>query len=494
MFALFIFFTSFLHATTLYIAEERATLWGPNDPGFTFRDCINPTDANLINCERRVAWPVSNDTVTPTPSRQVIRGVSYVYVVASGRGGWVEESTIDSRNVTINKNTHMYSQAGLSFARCKQADALNQRCSADCNAKQGSDRLSCLNNCSGYDAEVKSCQNKQYLTQGSAITAVAPNRIRINNENYFFVSYNNNGQEVTGWIYEGSLSRISLEQDETATEGDYCTDCDTETAEPEKSAFEQAIESVATQGYKSSSELERFACLHSDSRIYGRERNFSKARFCAYYKNERPSLQAQIAKAAQAFALPEAVITCTLLTESAMFHNPAESDHYRGMGQFGAKAVADLKRYLEDPSEPYKNMWSRYTKRSTSDFNDRNIRDSRDVEAVVGAVAMYAKWFLVNRIPKTNCRGCSGSTTEPNQKDIDMFIAGYNWKPYGTAEISHLSSQQLRQPGVIPPPKETKGYFKKMEKCMRPGQFNQFTHDRSSTTIQNRGEACRGPC
>lgn len=489
-------FAAQIFSQDLYITEERATLWNANDPGYTFQDCKKPTEHTYITCDRRIAWPAGGDKVTQTAATQTIRGRKYSFVQVRGQYGWLEDRFINKNNNSISSTAFMYTEAGLDQGKCRQAESQLTDCFFTCASQgKGEKEASCINSCKIHESDVKACQNKTILSPGTKLSSVAPSKFSINNEDFYFVNYSKEGKTASGWIYEGSLAKTSLESsndDDEATEGGTdCLTCQIPT-EPEPTEFEKAIINVETGGYKSSAELEKFACMHTSSLAYGGESKFSKQRFCDYYKNTKPSIKAQIAKAAAAFQLPEAVIACTMLAESAMYFRPDEKKHYRGFFQFGASAVKDLKRYINNP--PYKKMWSSYTPRPTSEFNDDNMRNKRDIEIAVGGAALYAKWFFIDRIPKTGCKDCSGDTAKPNKKDVDLFTAGFNWSPYGTGKIAHLTSNQLRNRGIEPPPKETRNYFKKMDKCMQPGQFNSFTSDRPSGTSKTRGEKCNGPC
>jgi hypothetical protein len=509
---MFLFLLSILtFANELYISEERATLWNSSDPGYMFDDCRNPGDQTVLHCERRLAWPEGGEAVIPTKATERIYGIDYAFVQMGSEHGWIEASAIDANTRKLKSDAVLYSKPGLSAGRCREVASELNRCQSPCQGQSGERRAKCLRNCLSLEADKKSCAPKNsqnptgqtYLRQDTEFSSVSPSRIRLKEEEFYYVKYNKEGISYTGWIHEASLSKTSLDYSEaepepnTATEGEAeCISCEIANANPErpKSALEQRLEAIETGGYKNSNEIERFACLHSDSGIYGNEKGFSKAKFCAYFKTEQPSLKEQIRKAAIAFEIPEAIVACTLLVESGMYHRPNERKHYRGMAQFGASAVKDLKRYLDNEREPYDDMWKRYTQRPTSDFNDRYIRNTKDVEIVVGAASLYAKWFFVNRIPTTGCTGCSGSTSQPNKKDIDLFIAGYNWSPYGTGRIATLNAAELRNENIIPPPKETKGYLRKMDRCLQPGQFDKFINNSVNSSTQSRAGECNGPC
>ncbi|MCB0349191.1 MAG: hypothetical protein KDD37_10165, partial [Bdellovibrionales bacterium] len=174
----------------LYITEERATLWNPNDPGYTFEDCKNPSEYTYVTCERRIAWPAGGEKVSQTKAMQTVRGKNYLFVQIGSQYGWVEESTIDKVNKKTRSRAYMYTQAGLSPGRCTQARQLLNDCFFGCASQgKGEKEGTCINNCKPLDSEVKACGHLTTLETGTKFSSVAPTKFSNNGENFYFVNY-----------------------------------------------------------------------------------------------------------------------------------------------------------------------------------------------------------------------------------------------------------------------------------------------------------------
>ncbi len=466
--------------TKVYVYEEKTTLW--SDFGYTYDDCVNPQPGSYQDtaCRRRVAWPEGGQEMEVIKGELRVQGEGYVLVNADGRYGWVPK-----RNITVD---------GVLLT------------SSVLSPYPGPPPAACFG-----EAGKASCPSLKAPTK---LRGVGLTHVNLKNGSYLFVRYSaSDGSTRFGWVARESLARgapPSSEQDEAgerASEALPVTEA--KPCPPRVSPWDSVTKTLtsaqdAAEGevHKTGAEFEEFACIHASSKLYPQEKingqpkvNFSKKKFCAHYNpkgKDKQSFRKSIARAARAFGLPESVIGCTLLIESGLYCNKAEEDEYRCYGQMGRSAIKDLTRYLKPDDSPYRKMWEAYTKRPMADFNSENIRIQGDVEMNVGAVALYLKWLLTNRLPVTQCGDCSGDPNNPNQKDLYMAVAGYNWSPYGLRKIAGISAEDLPYSKDVP--EETRNYMKHMDRCLDPGNYDKFRSRKKAGVYDEREKACQGRC
>lgn len=471
--------------TKVYVYEEKTTLW--SDFGYTYDDCVNPQPGSHQDtaCRRRVAWPEGGQEMEVIQGQLRVQDQDYVLVNAGGRYGWVPKRNVSVDGILLVSGV-LSPYPGPPPEACFTTEAGKESCPM---VKAPSKLL------------------------GVGLTHVTPK----GKGSYLFVRYStSDGSDRFGWVARESLARGAppmSEQEEAADQsGEAPPVTQAKPCPPRVTPWDSvtktltaAQDAVQSTVHKTGEEFEEFACIHSSRNLYleakskgqpGKPKvNFSKKKFCEHYNpkgKDKPSFRKSIAKAARAFGLSESVIGCTLLIESGLHCNKAEEDEYRCYGQMGRLAIKDLTRYLKPEDSPYRKMWDAYTKRPVEDFNSENIRIQGDVEMNVGAVALYLKWLLTNRLPVTQCGDCSGDPNNPNQKDLYMAVAGYNWSPYGLRQIAGISVDDLPYSKDVP--EETRNYMKHMDRCLDPGNYDKFRSRKKAGVYDEREKACQGRC
>lgn len=477
---------------TWYVYEKAATLWSSMDPGFTYKDCEEPEGKATEVCSRRQAWPLGGTPlkVVRPIQRTRINGEYLVLVKVGDVWGWANTKSMSPRYIEA-QNAKFDPKSFFQDSRVYLNPNVDVRV---CEAKP----------------RTQGCNDYIAVPKGTAIRRFAPFAVKSKDNEYLMVDYSDESKGIkkSGWVNIESLAPIPLnprrpKKKESLAKALHLPDlfskphqCSKADCSPTNSSTDQQIEdlfdaikdSAGLVAYKNSAQLEKFACFHSKAEIY--PKGFSFERFCSHYAGKN-KFRDSIKKAAEAFELPESLIGCTLLNESGLYFNPDENDAYPGYAQFGRPAVDDLKKKLE--RSPYKEMWKSYAGKREKDFTDHYIRKTADAEIATGAAALFMKWLLTDQIPRLSaCKDCSKNNVQPNRKDVFLATAGYDWSPYGLRKIADKTPDELLELDELP--EETRDYFKKIERCLEPNQFENFISDSGADAYASRKGMCDKPC
>jgi len=242
---------------------------------------------------------------------------------------------------------------------------------------------------------------------------------------------------------------------------------------------------------KSVAELDRFFCLHRE------EKGKTSAEIAAdakhFFEKRLPELSKAAADAEATFGIPKELIQCTLLVESGL-----KPDKYnvgsqaKGYSQVIPDTMDFLLSIESNSKYQYHEMWTEYQKTNKKAILDNHhVRNSNNLQASVGATALYYRFMFDNHIANNNgCKDCSKDLQALKRKDIYLLAAGYNgghaYIEGGKIRGQYVIGMNTKSPSEIrasfPPPPESRRYVEKIEKCMGKGWETSFVE--SSTDLQ----------
>ncbi|MGZ5279239.1 MAG: hypothetical protein ACXWC9_04825, partial [Pseudobdellovibrionaceae bacterium] len=159
---------------------------------------------------------------------------------------------------------------------------------------------------------------------------------------------------------------------------------------------------------KSTTELDRFICLHREAK--GKNSAQITADAKNFFKNRLPELSKAAADAEAAFGIPKELIQCTMLAESAL-----KPDKYnklsraKGYSQVIPDTMDFLESLIRKPGSGYKEMSDAYRKTNKSAIIDnKHVRNSNNLAASAGATALLYRYMFDKHIADSDgCKDCS---------------------------------------------------------------------------------------
>jgi len=243
---------------------------------------------------------------------------------------------------------------------------------------------------------------------------------------------------------------------------------------------------------KSKAELDRFVCLHRETK--GNTEAEIAADTKHFFDKRLPELSKAAAEAEATFGIPKELIQCTLLVESGLKPDKYnEGSQAKGYSQVVPDTMDFLMSIEANTKYNYHDMWTDYKKTNKKAILDNDhVRNSNNLQASVGATALYYRFMFDNHIANNNgCKDCSKDLKNLKRKDLYLMAAGYNgghaYIEGGNIRGRFVIGMNTKSPSEIrasfPPPPESRRYVEKIEKCMGKGWETSFVE--SSADLQD---------